>query len=253
MATIRILNDAGKAAFRAFLAAVRTDPGTPAPSALLYDENTSAACRWNVTVEPREFVSRLEAGRYLHERFQAAGAIDLEREAGMWSWLALFYFDVLCPELRGRRSPGEEARFILDKRRYFRHLLAAPWSIYKAYAADPEQAMIALCQPLHRPGRYCDGFASRKELLTSPAVTGAATRLYYDASTGKPRRRGHSSQPGNFARFLAVVSQLDVTFDLYSLTADALLWRLPQEEFGTAWRAESRPGATSQALPLELL
>lgn len=253
MATVRALNKAGAAAFRALLDAVRTDPATAAPAHLLDDESTSEPLRWNIEVEPRSFASRLEAGQYLHERFQAADALDLEREEGMWSWLALFYFDLLCPEIRGRRSPGEPARFVLDRRRYFRHLLAAPWSMYKAYAADPEQAMIVLCQPLHRPGRYCDAFASRKDLLTSPAVMGAATRLYYDTSTGKPKRKGHSSQPGNFARFLAVVNQLDVTFDLYSLTADALLWRLPREEFGIAWRDEARPETTAQPLPLELL
>jgi hypothetical protein len=253
MAIVRTLNDSGKAVFRAFLAAVRTDPATPAPYEILQNEASSEALRWTIDVEPRSFASRLEAARYLNERFQAAGALDLEREAGMWSWLALFYFDLLCPELRGRRSPGEEARFIPDSRRYFRHLLAAPWSIYKAYAADPGQAMIVLCQPLHRPGRYCDHLAARRELLTSPAVIGAATRLYYDATTGKPKRRGHSSRPGNFARFIAVVSQLDVTFDLYSLTADALLWRLPREEFGQSWGDESRAATTAQTLPLELL
>jgi hypothetical protein len=253
MATVRSLNEAGKAAFRAFLASVRADPATAIPSHLLWDETTSAPLRWNIDVEPVLFASRLEAGRYFQERFHSAEALDLEREAGMWSWLALFYFELLCPELRGRRSPGEEARFVLDSRRYFRHLLAGPWSMYKAYAANPEQAMIVLCQPLHRPGRYCDHLAARRELLTSPAVIGAATRLYYDSSSGKPRRRGHSSQPGNFARFLAVVSQLDVTFDLYSLTAEALLGRLPQEEFLRASVTQGRPETTSQALPLELL
>jgi hypothetical protein len=252
MAFVRALNDAGRAQFRAFLAAVRNDPATPPPLELLQDESTSAPVRWQIEVEPGLFASRLEVARYLQERFQAANALNVDRAAGLWSWLALFYFDVLCPELRGRRSPGEEARYILDTRRYFRHLLAAPWSIYKAYAADPAQAMIVLCQPVHRPGRYCDHLAARKELLTSPAVVGAATRLYYDAGTGKPKRRGHSSQPGNFARFLAVVGQLDVTFDLYSLTAEALLWRLPAEEFGRAW-SESRREAVAQALPLELL
>jgi hypothetical protein len=253
MATVRALNKAGEAAFRAFLGSVRTDPAAPLPFAVLYDDATSEPLRWTIDIEPHVFASRLQAARYLNELFQAAGALDLEREEGMWSWLALFYFDVLCPELRGRRSPGEEARFILDRRRYFRHLLAAPWSIFKAYGADPDQAMIVLCQPLHRPGRYCDHLAARKELLTSPAVVGAATRLYYDPATGKPKRRGHSTQPGNFARFIAVVSQLDVTFDLYSLTADALLWRLPREEFGQGWRQDTRTESTAATLPLELL
>ena len=69
--------------------------------------------------------------------------------------------------------------------------------------------------------------------------------------TGKPRRKAQSATaPGNFSRFIQIVTQLDVTWDLYSLTADALLWRLPQAEFGLAYRA----AAASQAeLPTVLL
>jgi hypothetical protein len=178
-------------------------------------------------------------------RWESSG----KQETGLWAWLSLFYFDALCPERGGRRTPGEEARWIPDPgRRFYRHLLAGPWAIYKAYSMHPEDAMILLCQPPNMPGRYVDMLASRKELLTTPAVVAAATRLYYDAKTGKPRRKGQSSTaPGSFARFIQIVNQLDVTWDLYSLTADALLWRLPQEEFGLAYRPQQAQ------LPTELL
>jgi hypothetical protein len=112
--------------------------------------------------------------------------------------------------------------------------------------------MILLCQPLHRPGAYVAELTSRKDLLTSHAVIGAATRLYYDPKTGKPRRKGQSrTAPGNLARFVQIVTQLDVTWDLYSLTADALLWRLPQAEFGLAYRTAAAGAETG--LPVELL
>ena len=78
-----------------------------------------------------------------------------------------------------------------------------------------------------------------------------ATRLYYDRKTGKPRRKAQSTTaPGNFARFMQTVTQLDVTWDLYSLTADALLWRQPKVEFGLAYRAAA---ASQAALPTVLL
>jgi hypothetical protein len=254
MPAIRSLNNEGQQALREFLADLRHDSAAAPPLSVLTDPATSDPVPYDITVEPRSFASRLEAGEYLYEMFRAAGALAVDRDKGIWAWLALFYFDSLCPEVRGRRSPGEDARWILDlrPRRYFRHLLAAPYAIYRAYALHPHDAMILLCQPLHRPGNYVAELTSRKELLTSHAVIGAATRLYYDPKTGKPRRKGQSrTAPGNLARFVQIVSQLDVTWDLYSLTADALLWRLPQTEFGLAYRTAS---ATAGApLPVELL
>lgn len=251
MAIVRALNSDGLAALRDFLAEVRQDPSAAPPLSILNSEATSEPVRWNVEVEPRAFASRFEAAQYLFEAFHAAEALAVERERGMWAWLALYYFDALCPEWRGRRSPGEEARWILDSNKPYRHLLAGPYAIYKAYALHPEDAMIVLCQPVHRPGSFVEHLSRRRDLLTTPAVMAAATRLYYDPKTGKPRRKAQSATaPGNFSRFIQIVTQLDVTWDLYSLTADALLWRLPQAEFGLAYRA----AAASQAeLPTVLL
>ena len=227
------------------------DPSAAPPLSILQDDSTSEPVRWTVEVEPRTFASRFEAAQYLFEAFRAAEALAVERERGLWAWLALFYFDALCPEWRGRRSPGEEARWMLDFRKPYRHLLAGPYAIYKAYALHPEDAMIVLCQPVHRPGKFVEHLSWRRDLLTTPSVVAAATRLYYDPKTGKPRRKAQSATaPGNFARFIQIVTQLDVTWDLYSLTADALLWRLPQTEFGLAYRS----AAAAQAdLPTVLL
>lgn len=253
MAAIRSLNNAGLQALREFLADLRQDPTAAPPVGILTDPAFSERFAVDVEVEHRLFASRFEAGEYLYEVFRTAGVLAVDRDKGVWAWLALFYFDALCPESRGRRSPGEDARWIPDlrPRRYFRHLLVAPYAIYRAYALHPQEAMILLCQPLHRPGTYPAELTSRKDLLTSHAVIGAATRLYYDPKTGKPRRKGQSrTAPGNLARFIAIVTQLDVTWDLHSLTADALLWRLPQAEFGLAYRT---PTPANTSLPVELL
>ena len=251
MATARALNNDGIAVLRDFLSEVRLDPTAAPPLYILTDEATSEPLRWNVEVEPRSFASRFEAAQYLYDAFRAAEAIAVERDRGLWAWLALFYFDSLCPEWRGRRVPGEEARWILDKRRSFRHLLAGPYVIYRAYALHPEDAMIVLCQPVHRPGKFVDLLAWRRDLLATPAVVAAATRLYYDPKTGKPRRKAQSSTaPGNFGRFVQILTQLDVTWDLYSMTPDALLWHLPQAEFGLAYRAAA---AGQGELPTVLL
>jgi len=61
---------------------------------------------------------------------------------------------------------------------------------HNPYAVHPEDAMIVLCQPVHRPGKLVEHLSWRRDLLTTPAEAAAATRLYYDPKTGKPQRKG---------------------------------------------------------------
>ena len=73
--------------------------------------------------------------------------------------------------------------------------------------------------------------ASRPSLVTCKAVAGAATRLYYDDTTDRIRRGCSGKGPGSARRFADVLSQLDLTWDLHSLTVEQLLKLLP-DEFG---------------------
>ncbi len=230
---LRRLNDHGLAQAREFLSSLTTDTPQDWPEDTLTDPGTSEELQVDVEVEQREFSSRMELAQYLDGKFEDAGLTGFERDKGLWGWLALFFFDQLCPpDTEGRRKPGELARWIPavgDFRKYYRHLLAGPCLVYRAHKDHPDSALALLCGPVHKPGDIVEQLASRQELVTNTAVMEVATTLYVDPDTRQPRR-GAAGRGGGSARRLAdVLNQYDVTWDLYSMTAQELAEMLPPE------------------------
>jgi hypothetical protein len=233
MTRLRRLNQTGIQRFTEFLLSLSTDTPQGRPVDILTDSATSEELGVPIEVEARTFGSRFAVGRYLDERFSAAGLKDVESDCGLWAWLALFYFEELCPPgPQGRRKPGELARWIPEVsnfQRYYRHLLAGPYRIYRAHRDCPRRALALLCGPLDRPGEIVEQLASRQELVTNKAIIETATTLYIDLATEKPRRGSGGKAGGSPRRLADVINQLDVTWDLYAVTSDRLLELLPKE------------------------
>jgi len=230
---LRRLNDRGLERFGEFLDSQRTDSPQPSREEILADPGTSEAVEPETEIQLRTLGTRFQAGEYLHQVLSDAGIPDLERDKGLWAWLGLFYFEELCPaDGRGRRNPGERARWIpavSDFRKYYRHLLAGPYRIYRAHRDNPSRALALLCGPLHQPGDIVEQLASRQELVTNNAVMEVATTLYIDATTGQPKRGARGRGPGSARRLADVLNQFDVTWDLYAMRAQDLLAMLPRE------------------------
>jgi len=230
---IKRLNDQGLRCFEEYVRSVAAGDSAPPPHDVLHNPETSEDVEPPVEVEDRNFTSRYDAGKYLHDRLSEAGIPNLEKDRGLWAWLALFYFDRLCPrDDSGRRKPGELARWIPDVdnyRKYYRHLLAGPWRIFRAHRDDPNRALALLCTPVHTPGDLPEQLASRQELVTNKAIMQVATLLYVDPATKEPRSGARGKGPGSARRLADVLNQFDLTWDLYAMSADELLTMLPSE------------------------
>src|SRR5260221_10934720 len=145
MTRMRRLNDAGTAKLTEFLQEVSEEAGIPVPSYLLSDPAFSEDLSVVAEVQERTFGSRLSVGRYLHGLFSQDEVRKHDRDPRVWSWLALFYFGELCPvRSSGARRPGNIARWVPVGHafRYYRHLLAGPYLIYRSFRDQPEKAMI---------------------------------------------------------------------------------------------------------------
>ncbi|HEX9723993.1 MAG TPA: hypothetical protein VGC53_06890 [Vicinamibacteria bacterium] len=228
------LNEAGIEKLSKYLDSLRTDTPEPYPASILTDAETSQSLDPPVEIVPRSFANRFEAARYLNEVLARSNINAPESDQGLWAWLALFYFDQLCPPGNNgrRRSPGERARWIPvvgDSRRYYRHLLAGPYNVLKAHEDKPERTMALLCGPLYQISGAYEELAARQELITNPAVVAAATRLYYDPTKGRLKRAGTVGAPGTVRRFAEVLMQLDVVWDLYQMSPEELIAMLPPE------------------------
>lgn len=226
---VRRLNNAGIEQFEQFLDSLT--PGVPpvVPLTVLTAPATSESLGVDLEVEDRKFKSRMALGTYLLKKLNGRGLSNIDADRGLWAWLALFYFKSLCPN---DHMPGERARWILDPhnfRRYYRHLLAGPYRIIRTYQKQPKIAMCVLCGVPNKPGDLVEQLTARQELITNPAIVEAATRLYYDAVSGK-LKRGHGSKGRGSPRRLSIVlDQFTITYDLFSLDAKELLQLLPKE------------------------
>ena len=195
--------------------------------ALLEDPKFTSTFDVDVDVEAVELPDRLSAGKFIYDLFEESHITGLDNDQGVWSWLAAFFFEQLCPP-NGRL--GERARWILSSnyQKYYRHLLAGPYKIYRAHSDNPHRALAILANPPHTPGEISEQLASRQELVTNRSVMEVASRLYI-GSKGMPKRGSGGQGPGSPRRFALVLNQLDLTWDLYGLPSKKLLELLPAE------------------------
>jgi hypothetical protein len=218
---IRRLNQSGISVFQAFLDSHTGEEPLPYPEAILEDAAHTESIDTAATIEHRKFETRFELASYLHSCFESAGFRPDRSDPGFWAWIACFYFREICPAARGKLQPGASPRWIPqsgDFRRYYRHLIAGPYGIYHAHRDDPQRAMALLCQRPGRPGDLVEQMASRQQVVTNPTIMQVATICYVDPKTGKQLPSANRKGAGGARRFIDVLGQFDVTWDLSMMT-----------------------------------
>ncbi len=233
-AAIRKLTDKGVAAFQDYLVQLRTEPETAPPVHLLTDADTSTDVGMEVRIEQKPFPTRLELARYLNDMLSPLPVDDLETDRNLWTWMSLFFFDQVCPiEKTGIRKPGRDYRHILEPGypNGHRHLLAGAYLVYTVYGLGDKLSRLLLWTPLHVESNFHHELVSRQTLITNRGILEAAHRLYFNDTAGKSKRGSLQKKrgPGTLLRFIDVVQQLDLTYDLYSMSGREILKLLPPE------------------------
>lgn len=228
---LRTLNDNGMRVFRDYLDSIRAGSLENPPQDALSDAYYSVKLRPDLELERQVFATRLEAGAFLYEKLQSLSYSQVERNIGLWSWLALYFFDQLCPSRTdGSWKVGEDCRYILelDYRRYYRQLLLGPYMVYRLYGAS---APLLLWEPLEQMSEPYRELSCRQNLLLNRGVIEAANELYYDRKRAQAKRGAGVKRPraGSLRRFIDVIQQLDLTYDLHSMTGEQVLDLLPLE------------------------
>lgn len=229
---IRRFTDAGTAAFKAYLARLRTGDSAPPPMHLLEDARHSEPAYPEVIAEARPFASRYDFARYADRLFEHEAPDAVFNDTHLWSWLSLYYFDQVCPVRNGARRPGRDYRHIPEPvfRLEHRHLLSGAFLVYTVYALKDDLAEFLLCTPLPKESKVYHDILSRQNLATNPAVITAARRLYFNTKTHSIKRGAYQKmKPGAWSRFITVIQQLELNYDLYSMTWKQVLELLPPE------------------------
>lgn len=246
---LRLLTEQGLGDFKAYLSTLRADPSVPVPSDLLTSPLASRPWPGAETLVARQtFGNRFDFGRYLSDTLAGIERREISRNHSVWTWLALFYFDQLCPaDAHGRRVPLSDEAYILpskyDFRGYYRHLVRTPWLVvsdhgeYSKVLLIPASARASETTALRVRGEIIEQVASRQAVLGNRRIVEAVYRLYFDEAAGRPARGTGGSGGGSPRRLALVLQQLDLTFDLGSCEAGKLINLLPSEF--ERWRSET--------------
>lgn len=238
---LRVMNGDGIRQFRELIDDLHSNPGMNVDLSWIYENRWSDSIESGVLVEKREFKQKLEAARYLMRTLYKVELVNKYFHQGLWAWLSAYYFDSVCPvDDRGERKPGKPYRHIPPADRYwrtiYRHLLAGPIRLYEMHG---EAIKFLLRSDISKHGDFLEQLASRQEIAASKGILEAAGLLYWDQNTNKPKvgARSKDREPGTLRRYVDVLQQLMLTYDLYSMDGVAILRLLPQKEFGS-WMPE---------------
>ncbi len=231
---VRRLTENGIEEFRKYLSKLRSGSTTDPPHELLTDPDASEPVPGIARVEKLIFDTRLDAARYLDEVLSGLELDSIETDIGLWSWLSMFYFDQVCPRGKdGSRKPGRDYRHILELgyRNGHRHLLAGAYVSYSVYILGENLGKLILYSPPSVESRFYHELAARQSLVTNPGVMEAVNLLYFHEREKRPKPAALSKKqkPGTFFRFIDVIQQLDLTYDLYSMTGGEVPELLPRE------------------------
>jgi hypothetical protein len=244
---VRLLNEDGTRLFRDYVDRARKGSTEDPPWALLADEATSSQPDFAATVGDRSFESRADFGRYLVGAFKEVGRRRLSREAGLWNWLALRYFDELCP----RSGPGARkllatGHYVLEGRfahnRYYRHLVRAAWYAMELHGDDGEILLTSAGKPtpgIGQWGEISEQLAGYQDILGSRTAVVVASKLYLDGSGATKRGAASPDGPGSVRRLSTVLRQLAMTHDLRTADPARVVAMLP-DEFET-FRTDRKP------------
>ena len=238
---LRRLHPEGIDAFRSFLRQCRERPDTELPDGLLQDERLTEVVEPEIAIEPRVFVTKGDAARYLCRQLEPLGIDAVSRDAGLWSWLSLRYFDSICPAQAGKRKLKSDHSYLFeaaDSRDGGKHLLFVGWRIL---TMAPEYNRLFLHSSVHVLDAFSNAVMSRLYLVRIRCMFELLDRLYWDEAKGRPRSGFTSSREARAGDLLhrlpARIRQLEKTYDLTDLTADQLL-KLLGAEFAFARPSE---------------
>jgi hypothetical protein len=217
--------------FRGYLHELSEGSAAKPPLHLLTDPEFSKSMRGSVQLEHTQFVSRLDLARYLDQAFEELPERPdkLMNDIHLWSWMSLFYFDQVCPSNdKGKRKPGRDYRHIPEPGYPYghRHLLVGAYLVYTVYGWGDELSKLALHTPLSTESTFHHEIATRQSFITNRGIMEALHILYYNDKRSPIMNK---NAPGSLYRFVNVIQQLDVTYDLYSMSGPEIVSLLPGE------------------------
>ena len=125
------------------------------------------------------FSDRYEFGLFLVTLLDPYDPHLISYNAGLWSWLAAFFFEQLAADTDGKRSLRRPYVYVLSESRlYYRHLVRGPWYLVRTHGAEARYLLAPIrtddSAPLSRQSYLLDQLAARQFVISSPTLIAAA-------------------------------------------------------------------------------
>jgi hypothetical protein len=230
---LRQFTAAGIEAFENYLASARNNPASVPPRDLLESPAVTTQVSPAIEVAAINFVARADAAIYLGKTLEALPEEDVRNNAGLWTWLSLFYFDQVCPPSNGKYTVKNSYYYVFEPhnpRHFYRHLLFVGWRVIQI---APDHSRLYLNVPLSTLDTFTTEVLKRLYLTRIPCIFEVLDRLYWDPRRKRPVKGvvgTSTTRPGDLVHRLPIrIRQLEKTYDLQSLTAEQLLNLLGKE------------------------
>jgi len=244
--TLRAFNDEGRRQWAAFVESLKADPAADMPDALLTDPALSREVGRSVGLPEIPLTDLAPI-----DKMEFAGALEIltaplvqarltkDSWPGTWDWLAARYFDIICPaDKSGKRRLHQSEWYVFSEafNRQYKHRIAGPVDVIRRHGEDARILLVSTKQSTSPSSlsQMEDEVSSRQEIFSSIAAIAVLNRMYWDPEKESQRRGAVSNKmlPGTIRRFAAIFDQLERTFDLSVISAEALADLLPPREFG---------------------
>ncbi|RLI76483.1 hypothetical protein DRP05_12820 [Archaeoglobales archaeon] len=246
MIPLRIMLSEGEDQFRKYIQQVKIDSSISRPD--LNQNRYSKEFSPKIEVEEKvSFESKFDLAKYLYDLFDKAGVTrkDVLKEKGLWTWLAYLWFDQLTNDLKNilKREEYYICTEPSNYRRYYLHLVASPYIIYSLFINSRYGVHISmpfLYNEVWKSNDFAEHVAPNQFIISHENLVDTIYKLYYDESKNRPKKGvTDRNKPGSIRRFVKVIRQFELTYDIYSMTSDQIIELLPSEfDF---WKPKSNP------------
>jgi len=227
----RRFNDAGLHTFALWLG---TKEVANPPIALLIDPALTEELSACGEIEIREFSRKYDMGEHIVQALGAHWEAALD-DAGLLAWLSLAFCESTMVSAAGKPYLGQLSRHLVSTDNQWtsythshRHLVRSA-IFFAGHFGKTSQVFLAGHPSQH--SKIEEQISSRKTegLPFSQPLAEALFRLYYNPETQKIHRGAASNRAGAIERFVKVIRQLDLTFDIHARTGTELVQLLPKE------------------------
>lgn len=229
--SIKTFNEEGLNEFERIIGEIKLGSIISIPEDLLFSDQYSEVLEPIVNIEKADYKNKNELIPFIVDKLNLRENKHLYFDRGLWTWLAGFFFDNICPvDGNGKRKINEAAYYVLkspkEYTKYYRHLLAY---YCRLFVEVGDSAKIFLTGTFQTRGEITEQLGASQEIALNKGILFAANMLYWNEPTKSFKRGAAGNGAGSARRFVRIIKQYQLTYDLNSMAGTEIADLLPKE------------------------